>query len=106
LISIADAERLAGAVDYSNADDQTLPVEVLASESFKDESAASTDLYPDGEGKNAGDPSSASVTQSDPGQSPESVDGARRPQIGREGSASLSAEPDSEREALSVTNDV
>jgi ribonuclease III len=106
LISIADAERPAGAVDYSNADDQTLPAEVLASESFKEESSASADVYRDEEGKNAGHLSSASVTQSDPGQSSESVDGARGPQIGREGSASLSAEPDSEREALSVTNDV
>jgi ribonuclease-3 len=106
LISIADAERPAGAVVYSNADDQTLPADLLASESFKDESAASADVYRDEEGTNAGHLSSASVTQSDPGQSSESVDGARGPQIGREGSASLSAEPDSEREALSVTNDV
>jgi len=105
LISIAAAPEPAGAVDYSNDDDRALPASVVASEPLKDESAASADVYRDEEGKNAG-LSSASVTQSDAGQSAESVDGSRGSQIGREASAGLSAEPDSEREALSVTNDV
>lgn len=105
LISIAAAQEPAGKVDYSNGDDRALSAGVLASESFKDESAASADVYRDEQGKNAG-LSSASVTQSDAGQIAESVDGSRGSQIGREASAGLSAETDSEREALSVTNDV
>ena len=105
LISIAAAEGPASAVAYSNGDDQAPPASVAVSESFKDESAASADVYRDEQGENA-DLSSASVTQSAVGTSAESVDGSRGSHAGREASAGLAAEPDSEREALSVTNDV
>ena len=102
LISIAAAEGPAAAVDYSNGDDRDLPASVAASESSKDDSAASADGYRDEQRKNA-DLSSAPVIQSDAGQSVESIDGSRGPQAGREASAGLSAESDSELEALSVT---
>jgi len=104
LISIAAAEGPAGAVDYSNGDDRDQPASDAASESFKDASAASA-VYRDEQRDNA-DLSSAPVTTSNAGPSAESVDGSRGPQAGREASAGLSAEPDAEREALSVTNDV
>src|SRR5438034_5606119 len=104
LISIAAAEGPAGAVDYSNGDDRDQPASVATSESFKDASAASA-VYRD-EQRNNADLSSAPVTPSDAGPSAESVEGSRGLQAGREASAGLSAEPDGEREALSVTNDV
>lgn len=106
LINIAAAQEPARAVDYSNDDDQALPDGVLAAESLADESTASADVYRYEQAKNPANLSSASVTQSDPGQSSESVDAPRGSQIVRDASAGLSSESDGEREALSVTNDV
>jgi hypothetical protein len=105
LINIAAAQEPSGAVDYSYDADKALQGDVLTSESLKNESPASAEVYRDEEGKNAG-LSSASVTKGDAGQSVEPVDGSRGSQIGSDASSALSAEPDSEREALSVTNDV
>ena len=103
LISIASAEGSASDIARLNGDDQALPASVASSESFKNEAPASAYVYPDEQGKNA---AVSSALQSDAGQSAESVDGSSGPQVRREASAGLSAEPDSEREALSLINDV
>lgn len=105
LISLAVAQEPVGAGDYPDGDARAVSAGVLASESFEEDSASSSEVYADEEG-NASNVSSAFVTHSATGQIAELGDGSRVPQLGHEASAELSAETESECEALSVTSDV
>ncbi|MEK6320100.1 MAG: ribonuclease III [Acidobacteriota bacterium] len=108
LISLAVAQEpaLAGDYgDYPDGDARAVSAGVLASESFEEESASSSEVYADEEG-NASNVSSTFVTHSATGQIAELGDGSRVSQLGHEASAELSAETESECEALSVTSDV
>lgn len=104
LISIARLQESARAVNNSEGDDQSPAENVPASESFKNEVASSADLYRDEEGRNAGVLSSGPDTRNSSGKQAELADGSHTSQIGRE--ANGLSEPDSELEALSVTNDI
>ena len=88
----ADSEN---ARDRSTADD--------TSESLKEELASSAAIFGD-EGRSDGP--AALATPSRPGQLGDRQDGPRKPELEQAASGELSAEPDSELEARSVTSDV
>lgn len=100
LISIARAQE--PAADYSSA--EALAAEVQRSESLHGPGAA--DVYSDEAGENGGNLTTASVSTGDSLPVAEAAEGSSSAQIGREASTGLSAETETEREALSVTNDV
>jgi len=106
LVGIAGVQRRNVAVDYANDLDRAVAGEAPASESFKGESALSIEVYGEGQVEEAGDASSEFVTQSGTNSLIGRRDAPRDPERGRDTSAELSAEGESEFEVRSVTNDV
>jgi ribonuclease III len=106
LIGIAVVQRRNVAVDYAHDLDRAVAGEAPASESFEGEAASSLEVYGDGQVEDACDASSGVVTQS--GTSPliGPRDTSRDPELGRDASAELSPEAESEFEVRSVTSDV
>ncbi|MEK6285516.1 MAG: ribonuclease III [Acidobacteriota bacterium] len=103
-LSIAVAQQRA-AVEY-HGDARAGAGAAPASESFGEESASSLENYGNDEGKDGGEVSPGFVTQDATPQSNEPGDGSHVSQLGRNATAELPAETESEYEALSVTNDV
>jgi len=106
LVGMAVVQRRNVAVDYANDLDRAVAGEAPASESFKGESSLSIEVYGDGQVEEAGDASSGFVTQSGTNSLIGRRDAPRDPERGRDTSAELSAEGESEFEVRSVTNDV
>ena len=106
LIGVAVVQRRNVAVDYANDVDRAVASKAPASESFEGASESSPEVYGDGQVEDARDYSSGFVTQGVTSSPVGPRDTPRDPELGRETSADLSAEAESEFEARSVTNDV
>jgi len=106
LIGIAVVQRRNVGVDYASDLDRAVADKALASESFEREAASPPEVYGDGQVEDACDYSSAFVAQGGTSSPIGPRDTPPDPELGRDASAELSAEAESEFEARSVTNDV
>ncbi len=106
LIGIAVVQRRNVGVDYASDLDRAVADKALASESFEGEAAPPPEVYGDGQVEDACDYSSAFVAQAGTSSPIGPRDTPPDPELGRDASAELSAEAESEFEARSVTNDV
>jgi hypothetical protein len=106
LIGIAVIQRRNVAVDYASDSDRAATGKAPASQSFDGESQSSPEVCGAGQVEDACDHSSGFVTQSGTSSPIVPRDTPRDAELGRDTSAELSAEAESEFEVRSVTNDV